>query len=70
MNKTRPERSGSPAPATTGRRSGELERVAWSNDGTRALATGATLEAAREAAKALGEPDPILEPAQRNARIA
>jgi hypothetical protein len=48
----------------------EPEWVAWTNDGSRILAKGATLEAARDAARALGEPDPILEPAQIRARLA
>ena len=35
--------------------------VAWSNDGARVVARGASFEEARAAARTLGEPDPIVE---------
>lgn len=48
----------------------EPDWVAWSHDGSRPLATAATLEEAREAARAQGEMDPILEPVQIPGRHA
>ncbi len=77
MNKTRAKKVPSPpagqppqsaAPKTTHRKRREPDWVAWSNDGSTQLATAETLEAAREAAQALGEPDPLLEPVQLRAR--
>ena len=85
MSRTRPKpiessvpgRAGQPlapkpyvVPVRSIRRRREPDWVAWTNDGSRPLARAATFEEAREAARALGEPDPILEPAQIRGRQA
>jgi hypothetical protein len=70
MNKARPKPIDPPIAGRTRPRPGEPEWVAWSHDGRRELARAATFEEAREAARALGEPDPILEPAQLPGRQA
>ncbi len=44
--------------------------VAWSNDGTRVVARGESFEEARSAARAQGEPDPIVEQDPIKARRA
>ena len=44
--------------------------VAWSNDGARVVAGGGSFEEARAAARALGEPDPIVEQDPAKARRA
>jgi hypothetical protein len=67
MGKARPRPIGSP---TAGRPRREPDWVAWTHDGSRPLARASTFEEAREAARALGEPDPILEPAQIPGRRA
>ena len=56
--------------SSSGRKSPEPKWIAWSGDLSKVVAKGATLEAARDAARALGESEPVLEPVQRRARLA
>ena len=44
--------------------------VAWSGDLSKIIAYGATLEEARDAARAKGEMEPALEPVQSRHRLA
>jgi hypothetical protein len=57
-------------PRTARRRFPEPQWRAWSNDGERILAVGPSFGAARDAARAMGEMDPIVEPAPPHARLA
>jgi hypothetical protein len=78
MSKARPRQPGPLAPAAARRRApkkpGESRRSAtwraWSNDGARIVATGPSFETARDAARASGEADPIVEPIPRRGRLA
>ena len=74
MSKARPKPIGTPGlgrsrrPAASSR--GEPRWAAWSSDLSRIIATGDTIEEARDAARALGEIEPALEPVQHRARLA
>jgi hypothetical protein len=70
MGKTRDKNLASPTSPPTRQSAREPRWVAWSNDGSKIVARGDTLEGAREAAHAAGEADPIIEPIQPRARLA
>lgn len=58
MSVTRHEKVGDEGEAVEAR---PARFLAWSNDGERIVATGRSFERARRAARAKGEPDPIVE---------
>ena len=78
MHKTRPKNVGLPAgarrPRSEAARKVEKQRepqwAAWTSDLSRIVAYGATLEEARDSARALGEAEPALEPVQSRHRLA
>jgi hypothetical protein len=64
-----PKRIASPA-SKPRRRSREPRWAAWSSDLSKIIATGDSIEQARDAVRALGEMEPALEPVQSRHRLA